>query len=109
MSTEAYIPTPRQAVIGVFGFYVDGIRRYRSYCHACNDRNPLEVESKIYGGKPGTGENVGSCDACGVTWERLSELCQRDHDEQQARWARTSAPTELHEMGCVSGIRCRVY
>lgn len=109
--SETYIPTPRNATIGHFGRALDG--RCRQYCLACSDKaqalGTFAPSSPVYGGKPDTGENEGGCDLCGITWEEISVMCQRDHDEQQARWARTSAPTELHEMGCVSGIRCRVY
>ena len=104
---DEYIPNARDATVGYFGRNAHGW--FRSYCVCCNDAEPLTEATRIYGGKPGTGEVEGECDVCRVTFENLSERCQQEHDEQQARWARESRVEYVIEMGAVSGIRCRVY
>lgn len=50
------------------------------------------------------------CDRCGTSWLILSVCCDREHEDQQARWAREArGHTPLIEYGIVSEPRCRVY
>lgn len=107
MTADPYIPSARDATIGFFGGNARGACRTR--CVACSeDVEPLTDPRRVYGGKPGeVGED--ECDLCGAFFEALSALCQWEHDEQQARWARESRVDHVIEMGCVSMVRCRVY
>lgn len=117
-SAEEYIPSARDAIVGYFGR--NSSRNLRSLCVTCNDRHPLTDTSRIYGDLyvsdgpdlgPGTIDRMspdGRCDICGVTFLSLSEQCQREHDEQQARWSRLPV-THVVEMGMVGAVRCRIY
>jgi hypothetical protein len=108
--SEAYIPSARQSVIAYCGYTTDG--RYRRFCVTCCDASPLTDAHKIYGDlyTPGP-ENVSDrddCECCGVSLLSLSQQCQREHDEQQARWARGPV-LALVEYGIPAAVRCRVY
>ncbi len=116
--TEAYIPNARDAVIAYFGRNADG--NLRCHCVRCNDTSPLTDARKVYGDtnipEPltygrGSYGNWDTCDQCEMCWTSLlalSQSCQREHDEQQARFARGPI-THVIEMGMVSDIRCRIY
>lgn len=111
--SEAYIPSARDATIAYFGGTPDG--RWRCYCVRCHDENPLREPARVYGdgyiaepareSRTGEGEE---CDLCGVSLAWLGEQCQREHDEQQARWARGHV-TALVEYGIPTAPRCRIY
>ncbi len=112
--SDHYIPNARDAVIAYVGGNTSG--RYRLHCCTCLTEHPLASAQRIYGGDYYVSEGpwdraseADQCDICGVTLQSLSERCQREHDEQQARWARTAAPTMLVEYGVQAAIRCRVY
>lgn len=111
--SDVYIPTARDAVIGRFGR--NAARNLRAHCNACLDEHPLTDSSPIYGDlQPPAGpafmaEHEPSCEVCGITFLSLSESCQREHDEQQYQWSRTSATHVLIEYGIPAMIRCRVY
>ena len=118
MSNEVYIPNARDAVIAYFGRNASG--NLRCYCVTCNDKSPLTDAHKVYGdldfAEPltngrGSYDSWDTCDQCEVCWTsllKLSQMCQREHDEQQARFAR--GPTlALVEYGVTAAIRCRVY
>lgn len=118
-STEEYIPSARDATVGYFGR--DSLGRCRAQCVTCCDTAPLTDTQRIYGDlyvSDCTGltavwphcraNSDGACDACSVTFLSLSESCQREHDEQQARWARGPV-THVVEMGMVGAVRCRIY
>jgi len=118
--TEAYIPNARDATVGFFGRTSGGV--LRCYCVTCNDKSPLGSygpggtigPDRIYGdiyvptGEHNRVADDERCDSCGVTFLTLSEMCQREHDEQQARWARGPV-TALVEYGIRAGVRCRIY
>lgn len=110
--SETYVPGARDAVVAYFGR--DARRNLRCYCVRCNDAAPLTDASKVYGDLYVSEGDVESmpdedvCDACGVALLELSRMCQREHDEQQARWARKSI-THVVEMGMVGDVRCRIY
>jgi hypothetical protein len=118
VSEEKYIPSARDAVMGYFGRDPSG--HLRQQCVTCCDAAPLTDSSRIYGDLyvsdgpdlgPGTIDLMnsdGACDMCGVTFLSLSEQCQREHDEQQSRWARLPV-THVVEMGMVGAVRCRIY
>ncbi len=116
--SEAYIPNARDAVIAYFGRNPAG--NLRCYCVTCNDAEPLTDANKVYGdlnyaeplahGK-GSYDSWDTCDQCEVCWVSLlslSQSCQREHDEQQARFRRGPI-TYVVEMGMPGAIRCRVY
>lgn len=103
--SETYVPTPRDAVIAYFGRNEAG--NLRCYCVRCNEAAPLTEPSKIYGDL--SYDTSDQCESCLASLLALSQACQREHDEQQARWARTSAPTVLIEYGIPAAIQCRVY
>ena len=117
-ATEQYIPSARDAVVGYFGRNSAGY--CRSHCVQCNDKYPLTDTNRIYGDLyvsdgpdlgPGTIDRMtpdGQCDTCGVTFLSLSEQCQREHDEQQARWSQLPV-THVVEMGMLGAVRCRIY
>lgn len=117
MSGEEYIPSARDAIVGYFGRTASGV--LRSYCVTCNDKLPLggydgHGPDRVYGdlyvasGRLDRMTEDGACDECGVTFLSLSESCQREHDEQQTRWARGPI-THVVEMGMVGAVRCRIY
>lgn len=108
MSQEKYIPSARDAVVGYFGRTSSG--NLRAQCVTCNDKYPLTDTRPIYGDLyVSDGPSVDrSCDTCSVTFLALSEQCQREHDDQQARWARLPV-THVVEMGMVGAVRCRIY
>lgn len=118
-AAESYIPNARDAVIARFGRTSYGL--LRCYCNACHDADPLAPESgltepaRVYGDlyvAIGSESRMGDeecCASCGVSLLGLSQRCQADHDDQQARWARIARPTVLLEYGLQSSIRCRVY
>lgn len=110
---EKYIPSARDAVIAFFGR--NAVGHLRCYCATCNDTAPLSNAAKVYGdlyvatGEVSRIDEGGECDACGVALLSLSQSCQREHDEQQTRWARMARPSVLIEYGVPAFIRCRVY
>lgn len=118
--TEAYIPNARDATVGLFGRNSSGL--LRAHCVTCNDRDPLQAEiQRIYGdlyvqdtGRENSPHGIdrmnsdGRCDLCKVTFLSLSERCQAEHDDQQARWARLPV-THVVEMGMIGAVRCRIY
>lgn len=120
MTEDAYIPNAHDATVGWFGRAASG--SLRCYCITCNDKHPLASygpggttgPDRIYGdlyvasGERNRVDEGEACDACGVTFLALSEMCQREHDEQQARWAREPV-TALVEYGVRAGVRCRIY
>lgn len=111
--TEEYIPGARNSIMGYFGAS-NGV--LRQHCVTCNDKHPLTAYGppdrltephRIYGEPYGTGDD-GCCDVCGVTFLSLSQRCQREHDEQQERFAKLPTHT-LIEYGVHTMVRCRVY
>lgn len=116
--SETYIPNARDAVIAYFGRNASG--NLRCYCVRCNDESPLTDARPVYGDlnypEPlahgrGSYDSWDTCDQCEVCWtslRSLSESCQREHDEQQARFARGPI-THVVEMGMVGQVRCRIY
>lgn len=110
--SETYIPNARDAVVAYFGRNARG--NLRCYCVRCNDESPLTNASKIYGdlyvalGDRDRAYDEDRCDVCGVTLLQLSQMCQAEHDEQQARWARGPI-TDLVEYGVRTSPRCRIY
>ena len=110
--SETYIPNARDAVIAYFGTTSWGA--YRVRCVVCCDADPLANPAKVYGdlfvpsGPENRAEDAETCEACGVSLLSLSQSCQREHDEQQARFARGPI-THVVEMGMTGAIRCRVY
>lgn len=48
------------------------------------------------------------CSTCGVSILALSARCQREHEDQQARWARARVGV-IVEYGVQAELRCRVY
>lgn len=102
MPADKYIPNARDAVVG----YCDKLGYVR--CVTCCDRLGTEMRRghEVYGDLVDTTESA--CDSCGVTFLALSESCQREHDEQQAKWARGPI-THVVEMGMVGAVRCRIY
>jgi hypothetical protein len=118
MATEEYIPNARDATMGFYGQTGYG---YRARCVRCHDKHPLVSNvQRIYGdlycseAKECDAWHIDrvdagyACELCGVTFQALSEQCQREHDEQQARWARLPV-THVVEMGMVGAVRCRIY
>ena len=115
---EAYIPNARDAVVAYFGRNASG--NLRCHCVRCNDAAPLTDANAVYGDldqpEPltngrGSYGSWDTCDQCEVCWASLLELsraCQREHDEQQARWARGPV-TDLVEYGTRTSPRCRIY
>ncbi len=81
----------------------------------CCDTSPLTAPSKVYGdGFVGEPAEIGSaeeehCDLCDVSIAELGARCQREHEEQQDRWARESRVEWLDEYGVLAAVRCRVY
>jgi hypothetical protein len=106
VTREEYIPSARDAVVGYFGRNSSG--NLRSLCVRCNDATPLTDTSRIYGDLYVSGGPDRSCDTCSVTFLSLSEQCQRDHDDQQSRWAKLPI-THVVEMGMIGAVRCRIY
>jgi len=118
VTREEYIPSARDAVVGYFGRNSSGNLRWQ--CVTCNDKHPLTDTSRIYGdlyvsGGPDLGpgstdriDDLRRCDTCSVTFLSLSEQCQRDHDDQQSRWAKLPV-THVVEMGMIGAVRCRIY
>jgi hypothetical protein len=116
--SEEYTPNARDAVVAYFGRNASG--NLRCHCVRCNDTSPLTDASKVYGDldqpEPfahGRGSYGGwdTCERCEVCWTsllRLSQLCQQEHDDQQARWSRGPVH-HVVEMGLVGQIRCRIY
>jgi hypothetical protein len=114
VSDEQYIPNARDAVIAYFGRTSYGALRV--HCVRCNEVSPLADASKVYGdlyvAEPapvGQCDDGEECDMCRVRLLALSQACQQEHDEQQARWARVARPTVMIEYGVPAAIRCRVY
>lgn len=115
---EPYVPSARDAVVAYFGRNLSG--NLRCYCVRCNDSEPLTDASKVYGdldqpgplthgrGSYGSDDTCDQCEVCWVSLLELSQRCQVEHDEQQARFARGPI-THVVEMGMVGAIRCRVY
>lgn len=117
---EAYIPNARDSIVGYFGKTPHGV--LRAYCVRCHDKAPItgygpdgqHGPDRIYGdlyvatGERSRMEPSEYCDMCGVTFLSLSESCQREHDDQQARFARQPVHY-LNEYGVRALIRCRVY
>jgi hypothetical protein len=120
VSTEAYIPSARDATVGFYGHTGYGTR---ARCVRCNDKNPLIDDAhrqRIYGDLYCSQaeycdqwhidriEACCACEMCGATFLALSRQCQREHDEQQARWVRGPI-THVVEMGMPGAVRCRIY
>ena len=103
---DEYIPNAREAVIGYFGGNHNNACRER--CVKCSDVEPLTDPRPVYGGYSDD-EVPYECDHCGISFGTLSAMCQAEHDEQQARWARESRVEYVIEMGATAAIRCRVY
>ena len=105
--SEPYIPNAREAVIAYFGRDTRG--NLRCYCVTCNDASPLASAHKVYGDLIAD-ETHGNeaCDGCGVELLKLSQLCQAEHDAQQAKWAKQPI-TALVEYGIAAFPRCRIY
>ena len=100
-------------MIAYFGGTPDN--RWRCYCVRCHDVTPLRDAAKVYGdlyvaepASEGRMDDGEECDMCGVRLLDLSRSCQREHDEQQARWARLPI-VALVEYGVSAGPRCRIY
>lgn len=122
MTTEKYIPSARDTTFGRFGR--DSYGFLRQHCNNCHDKHPLAgydgrtEPDRIIGERDldsmGTDQNSGSvdvtdaCDVCGVLFIEIAKQCQREHDEQQARWAKQPV-TALVEYGIPAGVRCRIY
>ena len=110
--SETYIPSARDSVMGYFGRGAHGY--WRQKCVCCNDAEPLTEAHKVYGdlyvsdGPLGRMSETDACDVCGVTFLSLSQRCQREHDEQQARFARLPC-VGLLEYGILAAPRCRIY
>lgn len=115
---EAYIPNARDAVVAYFGRNNAG--NFRCYCVTCNDKSPLTDAAKIYGdcdqpepmtygrGSYGSDDTCDQCESCWTSLLSLSQRCQQEHNDQQARWARGPI-THVVEMGMVGAVRCRIY
>lgn len=100
--SERYIPHACDAVIA----YCDATGRV--HCVACCDRLSLEMpaDHRVYGDIHDSTES--NCDTCGQSLLSLSLSCEREHDEQQARFAKGPV-THLVEMGMIGMVRCRIY
>ena len=118
MSDEKYIPSARDAVVAYFGRNTAG--NLRCHCVRCCDEHPLTDASKVYGdtdqpepmthgrGSYGSWDTCDQCEVCWTSLRQLSRMCQAEHDEQQARWARGPI-THVVEMGVPGMVRCRIY
>lgn len=112
MSAEPYISNARDAIVAYCG---GSSGCYRTRCVTCFDATPLTDPDRVYGdcyvptGPLGSVDDTEACDTCGVTIADLSARCQREHDDQQRRWARESRIDHVIEMGMVAAVRCRVY
>jgi len=120
MADEPYKASARVSTVAYFGRNA-GARLLRTHCVTCCDDHPLTSDDgtgpphRVYGdlfvpdGPEGSVPDDERCDICNVSILALSQMCQAEHEEQQARWARTIPVHTVEEMGCVSAIRCRVY
>lgn len=117
--SDTYIPNARDTIVGYFGASGSVLRQH---CVKCNDKDPLtsygpgatKAPYRIFGDlyvATGDMDRIGSegcCDRCGVSFLTLSLTCQREHDEQQARFARQPVHVVV-EYGVRTAVRCRVY
>jgi hypothetical protein len=119
---EEYIPHARDSVVGRFGRTPWGV--FRSYCNRClasgsecHGYDGRTESDRVFGDmmtswSNGSGDMLPDseeCDACRVPLATLAAQCEAEHRLQQARWARSSAPTVLVEYGIPAMVRCRVY
>lgn len=101
-TTETYVPHARDAVVARTN------RLGVVACVTCLDRRPdPTLTEPVYGDLHPTDPNE-YCAGCGTTLLSLSESCEREHQEQQARWAKGPI-THVIEMGVVGPVRCRIY
>jgi hypothetical protein len=118
VSNEQYIPRARDAVVAYFGRNTAG--NLRVHCITCCDEHPLTDPRKVYGdldqpgplthgrGSYGSDDTCDQCEVCWTSLLKLSQMCQAEHDEQQARWSKGPI-THLVEYGVTAAPRCRIY
>ena len=111
MST--YIPSARDAVVARFGRSEAGcLRCFCVYCldagHTLTDVHDVYGDLYVPTGPDGRADDDQTCDVCSLSLLTISQAFQRDHDAQQAAWARQPV-THVVEMGMVGAVRCRIY
>lgn len=104
-----------KVIVAYFGRTSYGV--LHTHCVTCCDKYPLsgydgrDQPDRVYGDPDfyaGDSHSDDDCHQCGVSLRDLSERCQREHAEQQARFARLPV-LALVEYGVPAAVRCRVY